>query len=149
MKGQGGECLISRRCMSILRGALGLVVELVGLGVFGNVAADEPDLVVFYPGVGLLERDVAFAQTSSPRCRQASPHSRVSMTRKLWWALRFWAIEAGLDPDPIFSLLILPRCIIIPAQCRLSRTIFKIVLQNRPSATNGRGFTKFILTTMH
>ena len=63
LKGQGGETLDLAAVHEQFSRTLGLMIELVGLGVFGNVAADEPDFVVFYPSVGLFERDVAFAQT--------------------------------------------------------------------------------------
>lgn len=41
---------------------LGLVIELVGLRVFGNVAADEPHLARLHAGVRFFERDFAVAQ---------------------------------------------------------------------------------------
>jgi len=39
-----------------------IMVEAVGLDVLGDVAADQPDLAVLHPAVGLLKRDLARTQ---------------------------------------------------------------------------------------
>jgi hypothetical protein len=45
-----------------LAGTFRVVIEPVRLGIFGNVAADQPDFIVLDARVGFFQRHVAIAQ---------------------------------------------------------------------------------------
>ena len=73
---------ISRLCSSSFRGRLRLVVEAVGLQVFGDVGVDEPDLAALARWHRTSAMLALPRAGSSPRCRSAAmPASNVSLDR--------------------------------------------------------------------
>ena len=70
----------------------------MGLDIFGNVAAHEPDFALLHPAIGFVERQRsgrAGSCTSLPT--STMPHSKVSMTSYSWRARRFCAIIRSLS----------------------------------------------------
>ena len=76
------------------------MVQPVGLGVFGDVAADQPDLAVLDPPVGLGQQRPCRRGDSSPRCR---PHDAALERIEhvvVVACLRFWAISRSFGSAP-------------------------------------------------